>query len=85
MELLILVAVIGVALTRIHAMRLAGTGPGSEISAFPDEPNGMQPSLYTGINFDDDLYTNPMYSHIPGNIYYHSQDDLFNSTANEDL
>lgn len=85
MELLILVAVIGVALTRIHSMRLTGTGSGSVIPAFPDEPNGVQPSLHTGVNFDDDLYTNPMYSHIPGNIYYHSQDDMFSSTANDDL
>lgn len=84
MELLILVAVIGVTLTRIHAMRLTGTGSGSEISAFPDEPAEMQPVLQTGINFDDDLYTNPMYSHIPGNIYYHWQDDLFSNSTNED-
>lgn len=85
MELLILIAFIGVALTRIHDIRLTGNGSKSEIPVFADELNGLQPSTDTSINFDDDLFTNPMYSHIPGNIYYHSQDDMFSSIANEDL
>lgn len=91
MELLILVVLIGIVLTRLYDAHDGASYTKSAASQLVDSTRYDRPFHAWSESDDYDIFTNPAYSHIPGNIYYYhapissadgsSDDDLCTSPA----
>lgn len=85
MEMLILVVLIGIVLARLYDAHHGE--PGTKNDAVPSV-NAAHDDLpfhsSSGI-YNHDIFTDPAYSHIPGNIYYQALINLADGTSDDDL
>jgi hypothetical protein len=86
MEWIIFLVLGGFLLAGLSSSARAGT-----TSTPPLTSGSMSPDTDIVTSLDDtdslasDIYTDPAYSHLPGNIYYHLRDDGLNSDMTDDL
>lgn len=83
MEMLILILVVGIALVGMHSVRRPADATTTNAALMDDSSDTAANAPMSVIS--DDIYTNPAYSHIPGNIHQHLHDETTGGMFDDDL
>lgn len=83
MEMLILILVVGIVLANMRSARYRARDTAANL-IHNDSLGNAETTTFTSTE-SDDIFTSPVFSHIPGNIYHHLCDETIGNMFDDDL